>query len=150
MISCVEYSMNFIATSGVPAFDPNFGYFYTTEFERCKQRAKELLLKYDKILTSTTPVKHTNAFLELGEPRDVIVDKVDEWKIDTLVIGSRGMGTIKRLILGSVSDHCIHNAKCAVVVVWPTKEQEDQAKRTPASTTKETPKEEQSTTTEKK
>ena len=34
-----------------------------------------------------------------------------------LVVGSRGRGEVKSLVLGSVSGHCVHNASCPVTVV---------------------------------
>jgi nucleotide-binding universal stress UspA family protein len=55
--------------------------------------------------------------LELGGPRETICQVVKEESADFLVIGSRGLGTLERLMLGSVSDYIIHHAACAVVVV---------------------------------
>eukprot|EP00249_Psilotum_nudum_P025359 c29751_g1_i1 orf=325-801(+) len=52
-----------------------------------------------------------------GDAREVICATVEKLKVDLLVIGSHGYGTIKRLLLGSVSDYCIHHAHCPVVVV---------------------------------
>jgi nucleotide-binding universal stress UspA family protein len=34
-----------------------------------------------------------------------------------IVVGSRGLGGVKRLFLGSVSTHVVQNAPCAVLVV---------------------------------
>ena len=38
-------------------------------------------------------------------------------KFDIIIMGSRGMGKFKELILGSVSNKVLHHAKCSVMVV---------------------------------
>jgi nucleotide-binding universal stress UspA family protein len=40
-----------------------------------------------------------------GDPREEIAKKTKEVGADILVIGSRGMGSMKRLLLGSVSKY---------------------------------------------
>jgi nucleotide-binding universal stress UspA family protein len=39
---------------------------------------------------------------------------------DLLVVGSRGVGGFKGLLLGSVSQQCAHHSPCPVVIVGPS------------------------------
>lgn len=54
---------------------------------------------------------------EFGSPKEEICDAVDKYKIQLLVLGSHGKGSIRRAFLGSVSNYCVNNAKCPVMVV---------------------------------
>ncbi|CAB5370170.1 unnamed protein product [Rhizophagus irregularis] len=63
-----------------------------------------------------------------GDARDEIVRKVAELNSDALIIGSRGLGVLKRTILGSVSDYCSHHCHCTVIIVKERQEQQEQQK----------------------
>ncbi|KAI8837078.1 hypothetical protein BC829DRAFT_49069 [Chytridium lagenaria] len=53
-----------------------------------------------------------------GDAREELVKKVEELSPDAFIIGSRGLGAVKRTFLGSVSDYCVHNVlTCPVIVV---------------------------------
>ncbi|CAN1826428.1 Universal stress protein A-like protein [Linum perenne] len=54
---------------------------------------------------------------EIGDPKQAICDAVDKHGIQLLVLGSHSRGPIQRAFLGSVSNYCVHNAKCPVLVV---------------------------------
>jgi nucleotide-binding universal stress UspA family protein len=41
----------------------------------------------------------------------------DEEKVDTIVIGSKGINTVKEFLVGSVSHKIVHHAKCPVTAV---------------------------------
>ncbi|HEY7540833.1 MAG TPA: universal stress protein [Methylomirabilota bacterium] len=52
-----------------------------------------------------------------GDPRKEIVRQADEWKADLVVLGARGLGGVKRFLLGSVSDAVARHATCPVLIV---------------------------------
>ncbi|KAJ8767398.1 hypothetical protein K2173_017442 [Erythroxylum novogranatense] len=52
-----------------------------------------------------------------GDPRDKICEAIDKIPLDCLVIGNRGLGKIKRAIMGSVSNYVVNNGTCPVIVV---------------------------------
>jgi nucleotide-binding universal stress UspA family protein len=52
-----------------------------------------------------------------GDPREEIVRLADTWAADLVVMGTRGLGTVERLVLGSVSAAVVHAVHCAVLVV---------------------------------
>jgi nucleotide-binding universal stress UspA family protein len=53
---------------------------------------------------------------DIGEPGATICAVAAEVDADVVVIGSHGHGFLKRLVLGSVSQHVLHNAPCPVLV----------------------------------
>ena len=59
----------------------------------------------------------TERITETGSPAPVIIDVAEEYGVDLIVMGSRGLGLVKGVLLGSVSQYVVENAKCAVMVV---------------------------------
>ena len=62
-------------------------------------------------------------YLREGQPAEEIIALAEELEVDLVVVGSRRMGRVKRLIVGSVSEGVVHRASCPVLVVcggtWP-------------------------------
>ena len=57
------------------------------------------------------------SFLETGSPAAVILEFEEKLEIDLIVMGSRGLGLVKGVLLGSVSQYIVERAKCPVLVV---------------------------------
>ena len=53
----------------------------------------------------------------VGDPRMEIVRQAEEWKAELVVVGARGLGMVKRLLLGSISDAVARHAPCSVLIV---------------------------------
>ncbi|XP_062166688.1 uncharacterized protein LOC133873003 isoform X1 [Alnus glutinosa] len=77
--------------------------------------SRALQMSKDKMIKAETLILK-------GEPKDMICEAAEQMHVDLLVVGSRGLGTFKRAILGSVSDYCAHHAKCPILIVKPPKD----------------------------
>jgi nucleotide-binding universal stress UspA family protein len=64
------------------------------------------------------PSVHVRAIT--GIPAEVLLDVSRD--ADLLVLGSRGAGSFRRMLLGSVTSHIVHHAVCPVTVIPPRKE----------------------------
>ncbi|KAL3501731.1 hypothetical protein ACH5RR_036180 [Cinchona calisaya] len=53
----------------------------------------------------------------VGDAREALCDAVQKFNIDLLVLGDHGTAKFKRAFFGSVSNYCVFNAKCPVLVV---------------------------------
>ncbi len=90
------------------------GLFTTVEQQR-QEDGKQLLQQMRSLLPSS--VKHVSAHLEKGKAAEVILDTAGREQSGLIVMGSRGLGPIKELLLGSVSHNVIVHSSCPVLVV---------------------------------
>jgi nucleotide-binding universal stress UspA family protein len=54
---------------------------------------------------------------EIGEPSSRLIDVCNRVDADILVVGRRGAGLLRRMMVGSVANHLVHEAPCPVLVV---------------------------------
>jgi nucleotide-binding universal stress UspA family protein len=62
-------------------------------------------------------VKIETVIVEDGDPASKIVGYAQEGAFDTIIIGRRGHGMFKAMVLGSVSNKVLQHASCSVLIV---------------------------------
>ena len=94
---------------------------YQQALEAIKREARRVLEEQvKKVEGAGGSVKE--AHLRVGERRDqAIVHLAEELGAGLIVMGSRGLGGVRRALMGSVSASVVHHAHCPVMVVRPEK-----------------------------
>jgi len=62
-------------------------------------------------------VDNVDSALLSGDPAEQIIEIAKTRAVDTIVMGCRGTGKLRGLLLGSVSQSVAHDAECSVVIV---------------------------------
>lgn len=83
--------------------------------EQAEHHARELLSAVIEEIVADHPDVEIVPLLAEGRAAPALLDAAEG--ADLLVLGSRGRGGFKSLLLGSVSSACVHHAPCPVAVV---------------------------------
>ncbi|KAI3467077.1 hypothetical protein Pfo_023740 [Paulownia fortunei] len=105
----------------------DLGYLYAASFgaapaklvrsvQENDKRSAEALLEKAKDICSQHGVA-ADTFTEVGDPKEAICEAVEKLNIQLLVLGTHGRKALQRAFLGSVSNYCVHSAKCPVLGV---------------------------------
>ena len=111
----------------VPSFLESYRYPGTLGYDRklyeeIEEKSRERLRKQSwlvKVAGGTVAGTH----LRMGAVDLEIVGLAEELQADLIVMGSRGLGGVRRALMGSVSDSVVRHAHCPVLVVRPEKGQ---------------------------
>jgi len=83
---------------------PTFSYF----------QVEKQLQSYQEKLSVTSELE-----LVTGDPAEEIIRLANIYKTELIIIGSRGLMGMKRIVQGSVSSQVVEEANCSVLVVKP-------------------------------
>jgi nucleotide-binding universal stress UspA family protein len=91
-------------------------------YEEIEEMSRELLRKQSWLVKAAGGTV-AGAHLRMGEVDLEIVALAEELGADLIVMGSRGLGGLRRALMGSVSDSVVRHAHCPVLVVRAEREQ---------------------------
>ncbi|KAK8623915.1 hypothetical protein V6N13_065275 [Hibiscus sabdariffa] len=84
---------------------------------------KKYGLKHDPeivdIIGATAKQKEAEVIMKIywGDPREKLCEAIDGIPLSSIIVGNRGLGKLKRAIMGSVSNYVVNNGSCPVTVV---------------------------------
>ena len=94
---------------------PDFEYMQQIQENHEQEARKALDAEVEQVKAAGGRV--VEAHLSMGSPDAEIVKLADDIGTGLIVMGSRGLGGIKRALIGSVSDSVVRHAHCPVLVV---------------------------------
>src|SRR3712207_5800092 len=103
-------------------------HFHSFVRAQLRQQAEEILRKQVECIEHSGGTV-AQAHLREGRTIDEFLDLSEELEVGLLIVGSRGLGGAKRILLGSVSEGLVHHARRPVLVVrggqnaWPASTQ---------------------------
>ena len=102
----------------MPVYHPE-RHGYLAQYDTIQEEARRVLdEQVERIKAEGTAV--AQAHLEMGFPDREIVALGEEVGANLIVVGSQGLGGIRRALMGSVSDSVTRHAHCPVLVVRGT------------------------------
>jgi nucleotide-binding universal stress UspA family protein len=109
---------------GYPSYDLSYDPSYAVpDFEYMQQIQENLEQEARKALDAEVEQvkaaggRVVEAHLSMGSPDAEIVKLADDIGAGLIMMGSRGLGGIRRALIGSVSDSVVRHAHCPVLVV---------------------------------
>jgi nucleotide-binding universal stress UspA family protein len=99
----------------VATASPDMGVSLAQVVEEERREVEELVARAEGTLRESGFA--TEARVEVGDPREVLVAIAQRERADLIVMGSHGRTGLAKLMLGSVSSHIVTHAACSVLVV---------------------------------
>ena len=96
--------------------EPELEAFANTREDILRQVAENILLEATEKARSCGAQKIQTA-IGSGDPATSVIGFAKRRNIDTIVIGTRGLGTVKGLLMGSVSRKIVNNAEVNCLLV---------------------------------
>ncbi|XP_078445720.1 adenine nucleotide alpha hydrolases-like superfamily protein isoform X2 [Wolffia australiana] len=82
-----------------------------------RKKVSLALLDHAKEICTKNGLTDVETMMEVGDAKEAICEAAEKHQVKLLVLGSHGKGALQRAFLGSVSNYCVHHAKCPVLIV---------------------------------
>jgi nucleotide-binding universal stress UspA family protein len=109
-VPMTPYPMTAVGTAIPPKWAKNY-------YKEAKSHSEEMLSEALKGAQDVGKGLKITSKLGEGRPANVIIAEAEEGKFDLIVMGSRGLGGLEELLLGSVSHQVINESKVPVLIV---------------------------------
>ncbi|MEN9216515.1 MAG: universal stress protein [Gloeomargarita sp. HHBFW_bins_162] len=119
LILAVAEPVTVPASSIVPGLigdDALLGLQQHSQMMQLEQERVKLALNWAEQICQEAGVTYRLA-TAFGDPKTIICETARRENCDLIVVGSRNLGFLHRLMTGSVSDFVVHHAQCSVLVV---------------------------------
>jgi nucleotide-binding universal stress UspA family protein len=110
VVSAWEIPTAAYGAGAAPPLDP-------ATLDAFRLRAEQIAEDAAEAVKKLQPSVEVEALSGAGQPADVLLAQGADAEL--VVVGRRGLGGFKSLLLGSVSQQVVHHASCPVVVVQP-------------------------------
>jgi nucleotide-binding universal stress UspA family protein len=108
IVSAWEVPVTAYGTGAAPALDPG-------KLDAFRDRAEHIAEEAVATAKKLQPSLEVEALTVTGQPADALLAQGADAEL--IVVGRRGLGGFRSLLLGSVSQQVVHHAACPVVVV---------------------------------
>jgi nucleotide-binding universal stress UspA family protein len=108
IVSAWEVPVTAFSAGGAPPLDPGM-------LDAFRERAERIANDAVATAKKRQPSLEVEALTVTGQPADALLAQGADAEL--IVVGRRGLGGFRSLLLGSVSQQVVHHATCPVVVV---------------------------------
>eukprot|EP00298_Acanthocystis_sp_HF-20_P002665 c13064_g1_i1.p1 GENE.c13064_g1_i1~~c13064_g1_i1.p1 ORF type:complete len:154 (+),score=70.23 c13064_g1_i1:63-524(+) len=91
--------------------------FFEQQKKALEDHSKRVVAKYLEEAKSKNATNVHSFVLTAGHPKEQVCEFAKEKSVNTIFVGTRGLGAVKKLFLGSFSDYILHHAECDVMLV---------------------------------
>lgn len=109
--------LSVVVAAGTPGYPPRYRDEYYSDLRKViiHDANEQLSEALEKAAVGGLP--SAQGEVEEGQPADVILARAVDVSADLIVVGRRGLGGVKRFLLGSVSSAVVSHSTCDVLVV---------------------------------